>query len=188
MASSKSRSKMEVTKSDSETIERWQAGTKMQTDDETEIDVLNYDDEDANEIERLLRGAIQYYGKHNEYSEPLQSKTSSRLESSRLLYNEYNVETLEEKGGSGDTRAVGDLINSNIKPNLACAISAAKGDHYDILSIFLATWLKSDYNPAKHRKTPMTAAIDGGHLKFVELLLEQNDFDSTRRDRGQNLL
>jgi ankyrin repeat protein len=136
------------------------------------IDVLDYKDEDADEIVMLLRDAM---GKHKHTE-------ASPLKTSQLLYNEYNVETLEAKAASGDTGAVGELISSNIKPNLACGIAAAKGGHYNIFSIFLASGLRADYDPAKHKQTPMTAAIEGGHLQIVRLLLEQDGFNPTRRD------
>lgn len=145
------------------------------------IDVLDQEDEDAEEIERELKEAMKRQvdtsSNKNERSQK-QSKTASRL-----LYNEYNVETLIEKAGDGDILAVGELINSNIKPNITCGVAAARGGHYDILSILLASGLKADPDPSKHPDTPMTAAIGRGHLDIVKLLLEQDNFDPTRRNK-----
>ncbi|KAH7092298.1 hypothetical protein FB567DRAFT_235606 [Paraphoma chrysanthemicola] len=144
------------------------------------IDVLDQEDEDAEEIERELKDAI--------YRRPMIPKdVSSTLpsqakSSSRLLYNEYNVETLQEKCGDGDILAVGELINNNIRPNNACGVAAARGGHHDILSMLLASGLNPDPDPAKHPETPMTVAIGRGHIKIIELLLEQDGFDPTRRD------
>jgi hypothetical protein len=50
--------------------------------------------------------------------------------------------------------------------------------------MLLASGLKADVDPGKHPETPMKAAIAGGHLKIVQLLLEQDGFDPTRLDKG----
>lgn len=145
------------------------------------IDVLDYEDEDAEELEKELKEAMKREVDTSTNNEPQgrkQAKTASRL-----LYNEYNVETLIEKAGDGDISAVGELINSNIKPNITCGVAAARGGHYDILSILLASGLKADPDPSKHPETPMTVAIGRGHLRIIELLLEQDNFDPTRRNK-----
>jgi ankyrin repeat protein len=145
------------------------------------IDVMEHDDEDAEEIEKVLREAMRREtntSRDDKQPERKQAKTASRL-----LYNEFNVETLIEKAGDGDILAVGELINSNIKPNITCGVAAARGGHYDILSILLASGLKADPDPSKHPETPMTVAIGRGHLKIIQLLLEQDNFDPTRRNK-----
>jgi ankyrin repeat protein len=145
------------------------------------IDVMDYEDDDAEEIEKVLREAMRKEtntSRDDKQPERKQAKTASRL-----LYNEYNVETLIEKAGDGDILAVGELINSNIKPNITCGVAAARGGHYDILSILLASGLKADPDPSKHPETPMTVAIGRGHLKIIQLLLEQDNFDPTRRNK-----
>ncbi|KAF2738858.1 hypothetical protein EJ04DRAFT_509395 [Polyplosphaeria fusca] len=146
------------------------------------IDVLDPDDEDYEELEKALKDAMRREtntSKDDEYAQPGLGQKSA----SRLLYNEYNQETLIEKAGDGDIAAVGELINSNIKPNIACGVAASRGGHYDILSILLASGLKADPDPSKHSETPMLVAIGRGHLKIVNLLLEQDNFDPTRRNR-----
>ncbi|PSN67956.1 hypothetical protein BS50DRAFT_572938 [Corynespora cassiicola Philippines] len=147
------------------------------------IDVLDHEDEDAEDIEKELKAAMrrQVDTRNNDEIDqpgPLQAKTAPRL-----LYNEYNQETLIEKAGDGDILAVGELINSNIKPNIACGVAASRGGHYDILSILLASGLKADPDPSKHSETPMLVAIGRGHLKIVSLILEQDNFNPTRRNR-----
>lgn len=147
------------------------------------IDVLDPDDEDAEELEKVLKEAMRRQTdttKNDDYSNPGLTQQKS---ASRLLYNEYNTETLVEKAGDGDIAAVGELINSNIKPNIACGVAASRGGHYDILSILLASGLKADPDPSKHSETPMLVAIGRGHLKIVNLLLEQDNFNPTRRNR-----
>ncbi|KAF2030603.1 hypothetical protein EK21DRAFT_88727 [Setomelanomma holmii] len=158
-------------------VDPWHSNKKGQR----AIDVLDREDDDATEIEKVLREAMRRENSRtrNEIQpERVQAKTGSRL-----LYNEYNVETLIEKAGNGDTVAVGELLNSNIKPNIACGIAAARGGYYDILSVLLASGLKADPDPAKHPETPITAAIGRGNLEIVELLLEQDGFDPTRRNK-----
>ncbi|OAL52990.1 hypothetical protein IQ07DRAFT_584982 [Pyrenochaeta sp. DS3sAY3a] len=146
------------------------------------IDVLDYEDDDAEAIEKELREAMKREVDTSSKKEN-QSARKQAKSASRLLYNEFNVETLIEKAGDGDISAVGELINSNIKPNIACGVAAARGGHYDILSILLASGLKADPDPSKHPETPMTVAIGRGHMKIIELLLEQDNFDPTRRNK-----
>ncbi|KAF9690997.1 hypothetical protein EKO04_011012 [Ascochyta lentis] len=147
------------------------------------IDVLDREDEDCEEIEKELKDAMRRQT-DTSVAEPREKPGQKQAKSaSRLLYNEYNVETLIEKAGDGDILAVGELINSNIKPNITCGVAAARGGHYDILSILLASGLKADPDPSKHPETPMTVAIGRGHIKIVSLLLEQDNFNPTRRNK-----
>lgn len=145
------------------------------------IDVMDYEDDDAEEIEKVLREAMRRETNTTRDDKPPERKQAKTA--SRLLYNEYNVETLIEKAGDGDILAVGELLNSNIRPNITCGVAAARGGHYDILSILLASGLKADPDPSKHPETPMTVAIGRGHLKIIQLLLEQDNFDPTRRNK-----
>lgn len=147
------------------------------------IDVLDREDEDCEEIEKELKEAMRRQTNTSTIEERERPGTKQNKSASRLLYNEYNVETLIEKAGDGDILAVGELINSNIKPNITCGVAAARGGHYDILSILLASGLKADPDPSKHPETPMTVAIGRGHIKIVTLLLEQDNFNPTRRNK-----
>ncbi|KAL6709326.1 hypothetical protein ACN47E_001733 [Coniothyrium glycines] len=147
------------------------------------IDVLDHEDEDASDIEKELRAAMKRHVDTASNNDRDHAQKQSNKSAPRLLYNEYNVETLIEKAGDGDILAVGELMASNIKPNITCGVAAARGGHYDILSILLASGLKADPDPSKHPETPMTVAIGRGHVKIVELLLEQDNFDPTRRNK-----
>ena len=100
--------------------------------------------DDAEDIEKELRAAMRRHVDTSTNEEYAQSRLSQTKTASRLLYNEYNTETLVEKAGDGDILAVGELINSNIKPNIACGVAASRGGHYDILSILLASGLNND--------------------------------------------
>ncbi|KAF2834507.1 ankyrin, partial [Patellaria atrata CBS 101060] len=150
------------------------------------LDAIDEDNEEtAEELKALL----------NEYmlKEPLEENDSAKSttlaqamqseSASNLLYNEYNVETLRDKAAEGDVGAVAQLISADIKPNNACGIAASRGGHDDVLSLLLAVGLKADPDPAKHSETPMTVAIGRGHLKVITLLLDQDNFDPTRRNR-----
>ncbi|KAH6633692.1 hypothetical protein C7974DRAFT_423990 [Boeremia exigua] len=147
------------------------------------IDVLDREDEDCEEIEKELKEAMRRQTNTSTIEERERPGQKQNKSASRLLYNEYNMETLIEKAGDGDILAVGELINSNIKPNITCGVAAARGGHYDILSILLASGLKADPDPSKHPETPMTVAIGRGHIKIVTLLLEQDNFNPTRRNK-----
>lgn len=147
------------------------------------IDVLDREDEDCEAIEQELKEAMRRQTNTSTTEERERPGQKQNKSASRLLYNEYNVETLIEKAGDGDILAVGELINSNIKPNITCGVAAARGGHYDILSILLASGLKADPDPSKHPETPMTVAIGRGHIKIVTLLLEQDNFNPTRRNK-----
>jgi hypothetical protein len=140
--------------------------------------------EDVDGIERELKAAMRREVDTSAATAEESNATVTQTKStSRLLYNEYNTETLIEKAGDGDILAVGELINSNVKINIACGVAASRGGHYDILSILLASGLKPDPDPSKHSETPMLVAIGRGHLKIVNLLLEQDNFNPTRRNR-----
>lgn len=147
------------------------------------IDVLDREDEDCEDIEKELKEAMRRQTDTSTTEQKEKPGQRQANTASRLLYNEYNVETLIEKAGDGDILAVGELINSNIKPNITCGVAAARGGHYDILSILLASGLKADPDPSKHPETPMTVAIGRGHIKIVTLLLEQDNFNPTRRNK-----
>lgn len=147
------------------------------------IDVLNDEHDEVKEIEQELKAAMLREADTKTNDDNAGPGAKQQNASSRLLYNEYNQETLIEKAGEGDILAVGELINSNIKPNIACGVAAARGGHYDILSILLASGLKADPDPSKHSETPMLVAIGRGHIRIIRLLLEQDNFDPTRRDR-----
>ena len=138
---------------------------------------------DVDEIEKELRAAMRREVDTAASEEASHAVVTQTKSTSRLLYNEYNTETLIEKAGDGDILAVGELINSNVKINIACGVAASRGGHYDILSILLASGLKPDPDPSKHSETPMLVAIGRGHLKIVTLLLEQDNFNPTRRTR-----
>ncbi|KAF2757835.1 ankyrin, partial [Pseudovirgaria hyperparasitica] len=145
------------------------------------IDVLK-DGSDFEELEKELKEAMLREADTSANKEEDKANLPSKQASS-LLYNEYNVETMKDKAAEGNVQLVGELLESRVKPNIACGIAAARGGHDDILSLFLAEGLKADPDPAKHSETYMTVAIGRGHLRVIELLLNQENFDPTRENR-----
>lgn len=91
-------------------------------------------------------------------------------------------ETLVMRASEGNVAAVEELLRSNVTPQIASGIAAARNGHYDVLNLLLANGLEADYDTAKRPETPMTAAIRHKQLNIVQLLLEQDGFDPTRRD------
>ncbi|KAF2274957.1 uncharacterized protein EI97DRAFT_434526 [Westerdykella ornata] len=146
------------------------------------IDLLRRDRPNYEEIEKALKEAMKKHvdttSKQNHAHLGARQKVASRL-----LYNEFNTETMIEKAGEGDAAAVGELLMSNIKPNIACGVAASRGGHEDVLGLLLAYGLKADPDPAKHSETPMLVAIGRGHIEIIKLLLKQDTFNPTRRNR-----
>lgn len=144
---------------------------------ERAIDLIQSDDEDFEEMSKELKEAML---KETDASHNDGPPTSAKAEPSALLYNEYNTETLKAKAAEGNIQLVGELLASNVKPNIQCGVAAARAGHDEILSLFLAEGLKPDPDPVKHPDTPMTVAIGRGHLRVIELLLSFETFDPTR--------
>ncbi|OJD36311.1 ankyrin repeat protein [Diplodia corticola] len=152
----------------------------------TALALLDSTIDEADEIKAELEKAMMEWKKEKSEDES-ESRTPRSVEESvgpTLLPNEYNTEVLRIKSEQGDKRAVDELLASGIMPNVACGVAAARGGHDEILSFLLATGLSADHrDPAKHNETPMLVAIKKGHLNVIRLLLAQDDFDPTRRNR-----
>ncbi|EKG17360.1 hypothetical protein MPH_05426 [Macrophomina phaseolina MS6] len=152
----------------------------------TALALLDPTIDEADEIKAELEKAVAEWKKEKSEDESEKGTPKSVEESvgPTLLPNEYNAEVLRIKSEQGDKRAVDELLASGIMPNVACGVAAARGGHDEILSFLLATGLSADHrDPAKHNETPMLVAIKKGHLNVIRLLLAQDDFDPTRRNR-----
>lgn len=141
-----------------------------------------------NQIRDLISEAMQAWGESNanaeqepEPSVPMEAKPLTRHD---LLHIERTIPNLRKFAGQGDPVAVNHIL-SLVTPDVSCAVAAARGGHTDILSFILATMNPGDKDPdpLKYPDTPLLAAIGRGHLDVLELILNQDDFNPTRRTR-----
>jgi len=105
-----------------------------------------------------------------------------------LLWISATPERLREAASKGDIEVVGHILNSR-PADTESMLLAARGGHDVVLQLLIALGRNSepdpeplqssDYKPGQN--TPMLAAIGGGNVKVVELLLKQSGFDPTRR-------
>ncbi|KAL8822395.1 MAG: hypothetical protein Q9191_006868 [Dirinaria sp. TL-2023a] len=105
-----------------------------------------------------------------------------------LLWISATPERLREAASKGDLEVVGHILNTR-PADTESMLVAARGGHDVVLQLLIALGRNpepdpeplspSDYKPGQN--TPMLAAIGGGNIKVVELLLKQSGFDPTRR-------
>jgi len=122
-------------------------------------------------------------------SETTRRKTArSQTTRDGLLWISATPERLREAASKGDIEVVGHILNSR-PADTESMLLAARGGHDVVLQLLIALGRNSepdpeplqssDYKPG--HDTPMLAAIGGGNVKVVELLLKQSGFDPTRR-------
>ena len=117
-------------------------------------------------------------------------RRTARSEATRedLLWITATPAKLRDASSKGDTAVVVHCLNTLNKADTESMLAAARGGHDDVLEILIALGepeqdpgplesgnYKTGYN------TPMLAAIGGGNVRIIELLLSQPDFDPTRR-------
>jgi ankyrin repeat protein len=153
------------------------------------IDAINEDkQENAAEMKELIQQAMQDYdGSEEEGDDQQEQPVSMRDATNRpdLLYLEANLRNLLDYSRKGDSVAVGHFLAS-VKPDIACAVAAARGGHEVVLNLLLASdsdKLEKDPDPKHYDETPLTAAIGRGHLKVIRLLLDQENFNPTRKTK-----
>ncbi|KAL9592917.1 MAG: hypothetical protein Q9179_006253, partial [Wetmoreana sp. 5 TL-2023] len=97
-------------------------------------------------------------------------------------------DALRQAAGKGDMRSVTYLLEMRPEVETAAVIAAARGGHDEVLGMLLAMGQPEhdpdpveagDFKPG--RNTPMLAAIGRGHITIIKLLLNQREFDPTRR-------
>jgi len=148
----------------------------------------------SKELRTLLRKAMaDYQVGEEDHEEPSQeSPVVTRRDRSGgvrpdLLYQALTLDNLLKYSTSGDLEAVGMLLES-VLPDNQCAVAAARGGHDVVLNLLLATdspSLEKDPDPTKYAETPLLAAIGRGHLKIIRLLLDQDNFNPTRRTKDR---
>ncbi|CEJ54271.1 hypothetical protein PMG11_00590 [Penicillium brasilianum] len=117
-------------------------------------------------------------------------RKTGRSEATRndLLWTQPTSENLREFAAKGDEQGVVSILNILQKADNASLIAAAKGGHFDVLSLMYAIGdADADPNPLRgsgHKpgyNTPMLAAIGRGNMDNIQLILGQPGFDPTRR-------
>ena len=122
-------------------------------------------------------------------SEAARRKTArSQATREGLLWISATPERLREAASKGDTEVVGHILNSR-PADTESILVAARGGHDVVLQLLIALGrnLEPDPEPLQSTEykpghnTPMLAAIGGGNVKVIELLLKQSGFDPTKR-------
>jgi hypothetical protein len=103
-----------------------------------------------------------------------------------LLWVNPTSENLRDRAAKGDEVAVIHILNMKPMGDIEAVLAAAKGGHESCLNLLLAIGNPDpDPDPIKGYRdgynTPLLAAIGRNNLGVIELLLEQPQFDPTRR-------
>jgi ankyrin repeat protein len=149
------------------------------------IDAIDETKDYASEMKELIQNAMADYVDDDEDNHEPVASAQEDTKREDLLYLEPNRKNLLEYSRKGDTVAV-DHFLSSVKPDNACAVAAARGGHDDVLNLLLASAgdrLEKDPDPAKYEETPLIAAIGRGNLKVIRLLLDQDNFNPTRKTK-----
>ncbi|OJJ47658.1 hypothetical protein ASPZODRAFT_158581 [Penicilliopsis zonata CBS 506.65] len=128
-------------------------------------------------------------------SPPVYNAATSRRKTVRsevtrndLLWTKPSPETLREFASKGDIAGVATILNVGQPADAEAVIAAAKGGHDEVMSLLFGIG-DADPDPEplegnNHKpgwNTPMLAAIGRGNLLVIKLLLDQPNFDPTRR-------
>lgn len=153
------------------------------------IDAVDDEEDYASELrEMLLKSMQDYVGSESDSDDDNQEFPLIRPEDKNrtdLLYLEPNRANLLAYSTKGDVVAV-DHFLSSVKPDNSHAVAAARGGHHLVLNLLLASagqQLEKDPDPARYDETPLLVAIGRGQLRVIKLLLEQDDFNPTRKTK-----
>jgi ankyrin repeat protein len=111
--------------------------------------------------------------------------------SNHLLYMPMDDKTLRAAAARGDEETVTRILQ--VRENFddpESMVAAARGGHDIVMQLLLALGRANPDPPPipssnSEYSTPMLAAIGQENIKVVRLLLDQNDFDPTRRVKGE---
>ncbi|KAK3302136.1 uncharacterized protein B0T15DRAFT_496607 [Chaetomium strumarium] len=111
--------------------------------------------------------------------------------SNHLLYMPMDDKTLRAAAARGDEETVTRILQ--VRENFddpESMVAAARGGHDIVMQLLLALGRANPDpppipNPNSEYTTPMLAAIGQENIKVVRLLLDQTDFDPTRRIKGE---
>ena len=103
-----------------------------------------------------------------------------------FLYLNPTRENLRDKAGKGDDAAVSRILSIKAYADVEAVLAAAKGGHDECLSLLLGMADQDpDPNPVggyrEGYNTPMLAAIGRNNLRVVQLMLDREGFNPTRR-------
>ena len=119
---------------------------------------------------------------------PRRRTARSQPTEDKLLWVNPTPEKLREACEKGDMNMVGHILGMNHQVGTDAVIAATRGGHDEILGILLAVGTtEPDPDPIESndskpgRNTPMLAAIGRGHLPVIKLLVNQREFNPTRR-------
>jgi ankyrin repeat protein len=154
------------------------------------IDAIDEDEDYAQELRQMLQKAMQnFVGSESDSDDDdnqdfplIRPEDKNRTD---LLYLEPNRKNLLEYSRKGDVVAV-DHFLSSVKPDNESAVVAARAGHHLVLNLLLASagqQLEKDPDPTKYDETPLLAAIGRGHLKVIKLLVQQDNFNPTRKTK-----
>ena len=125
----------------------------------------------------------------------LTRRKTARREPTRedLLWVAPTPARLRDAASKGDMAIVGHCLNT-LKADTESMLAAARGGHDDVLEILIAIGRPPEPDPeplvsSEYRaghNTPMLAAIGGGNVKVIKLLLGQPRFNPTRRIYRKN--
>ncbi|KAK5664190.1 hypothetical protein OQA88_406 [Cercophora sp. LCS_1] len=109
--------------------------------------------------------------------------------SNHLLYMPMDDKTLRAAAARGDEETVIRILQvRETFDDPESMVAAARGGHDIVMQLLLALG-KANPDPApisnNDHSTPMLAAIGQENIKVIQLLLDQNDFDPTRRYKGE---
>ncbi|KAK1751672.1 hypothetical protein QBC47DRAFT_364035 [Echria macrotheca] len=109
--------------------------------------------------------------------------------SNHLLYMPMDDKTLRAAAARGDEETVTRILQvRDTFDDPDSMVAAARGGHDIVMQLLLALGKANpDPNPvgSSDYSTPMLAAIGQENIKVIQLLLDQNDFNPTRRIRGE---
>jgi ankyrin repeat protein len=119
----------------------------------------------------------------------------SQKTSDHLLYQPLTATELQKAAKEGDASAAARVLEVHTNLNDPKSLTlAAKGGHLDVLNILFAM---GGFDPdpplasgvSLEQATPILAAIGrDAHLKVIELILGQDNFNPTRRIKGQTYI
>ena len=117
--------------------------------------------------------------------------TSTKTRSDDLLYQHLDEKTLLQAAGHGDEETVAQCLRVGVScgdPKIM--VAAARGGHEPVIQLLLGLGdAQADPDPLVSEPsefaTPILATIGQGNINVLELLLNQQGFNPTRRSKGE---